>query len=580
MSGIDLFDPWADAKYVPEQMSEGPMDDPWKDYRPTSAPRAQLVSSLNPEAKEFHPILSLDVLISTDAQDIRDKVDLYATISNAQMLIDAQNNTIAFLCSQLEAGEVFPVASDDRLAARVEELCNSLSAYIDCLPAMPPRRISTARVDRQRKPGDVCRDDARALLASDAPASARDAVPSLSELDKANNIILELRSQNASQAASAARRADMREHGRLLQTLHIPSGALDSNFPIADVFLKFVGSATEVDIRDPYLISKWQVGNLASLLDALVARSHVRVARLTSNPRSRSNDGAFADLATRMSGQGLALTWAYQPDLHLREVVFSNGVAVVPDRGLDLYRAPTSDGLRFCRNATVLYYELNDTWVAASSNVAAKIADEARSLVADGVAKDVTHIKAMMKTAPSSSANQRSVTTLRHQLELEHVASTIKEMGYTFVNDQFSITHFMESIRRSADDDLDTLLTRVPRLLREIHGYGFVTRCDVSGWGGSEPDSDALPSAFLSYGDDLGDDDELMPAPDLLPPDEALREHIAQIVHNKWETICLRDVYAALTEIEGELDDNRKEQVKRILTKLFDDRQDLTNLTK
>ena len=42
----------------------------------------------------------------------------------------------------------------------------------------------------------------------------------------------------------------MEKHGRLLQTLVIASGDINKYFAIGGVFLKYAGSASELDIRE------------------------------------------------------------------------------------------------------------------------------------------------------------------------------------------------------------------------------------------------------------------------------------------------------------------------------------------
>eukprot|EP00973_Karenia_brevis_P061606 8567243-Karenia_brevis.AAC.1 len=104
---------------------------------------------------------------------------------------------------------------------------------------------------------------------------------------------------------------------------------------------------------------------------------------MTLHIRSKCNDEALHNLSVRFGEKGLKFVWAYKDDLHVRELLYSNGVAIVPDRGLDLYRAPSAAG-RYCRNSTILYYELDDKQIVKSANVAATVAEEARTILTDG----------------------------------------------------------------------------------------------------------------------------------------------------------------------------------------------------
>jgi len=264
-----------------------------------------------------------------------------------------------------------------------------------------------------------------------APACSED-----NKLEKANQTIVELRTRNAAQSAMSARIETLNKHGRLLQTLRIPSGALDSSFSVAEVFLKFSGSATELDIQDPYLVSSWQLQNLGSLVEALVAKSHVRKIRLSTHPRSLGSSAFLDRLALELADKGLSFSVAYVPDLHLRELAYSNGIAIIPDRGLDIYKGSSSDGLRFCRNSTVLYYECDDKLVVRSANVAASVASEARSLITDDLAKDMLQINALVKSSADLRENmkvQRKEDEIqkkvRHHLECKQIDEWLVALG-------------------------------------------------------------------------------------------------------------------------------------------------------
>jgi len=267
-----------------------------------------------------------------------------------------------------------------------------------------------------------------------APACSED-----NKLEKANQIIVELRTRNASQSAMGARTAALNNHGRLLQTLRIPAGALDSSFPVAEVFLEFSGSAAELDIQDPYLVSSWQLQNLESPLEALLAKSHVRMVRLSTPPRSQGNSAFFDDLVAELADKGLTFSVAFIPDLHLRELSYSNGIAIVPDRGLDIYKGTCSGGLRFCRNTTVLYYECDDNLVVRSANVAASVASEARSLITDGLAKDMLQINALVKSSADLRENMKeqrkedeTLKKVRRHLECKQIDEWLVSLGLVF----------------------------------------------------------------------------------------------------------------------------------------------------
>ncbi len=112
------------------------------------------------------------------------------------------------------------------------------------------------------------------------------------ELDQANRVISDLRIQNASQLAKAARKDTIDAHSRLLQTLAMPSGALAEHFPVADVFARFAGASSNVDVCEPYLVLEWPLQNLSDWLSALLAKTHVTSIRLSTHSRLSGNDGS------------------------------------------------------------------------------------------------------------------------------------------------------------------------------------------------------------------------------------------------------------------------------------------------
>ena len=70
----------------------------------------------------------------------------------------------------------------------------------------------------------------------------------------------------------------------------------------------------------------------------------------------QGNSAFFDDLVAELADNGLTLSVAFIPDLHVRELSFSNGIAIVPDRGLDIYKGSGADGLRYCRNLRISWY--------------------------------------------------------------------------------------------------------------------------------------------------------------------------------------------------------------------------------
>ena len=123
----------------------------------------------------------------------------------------------------------------------------------------------------------------------------------------------------------------------------------------------------------------------------------MRLIRVTTHRRSRAQEAGFEKLIAKFRELGLSIHIAYQDDLHLRGIMFSNGTVATCDRGLDIYRGPNASGVRYCREASLNFFELSCSAVAKEKDVAATLAKEAQTLVSQGVAKDIAHVKAMAR---------------------------------------------------------------------------------------------------------------------------------------------------------------------------------------
>jgi len=263
-----------------------------------------------------------------------------------------------------------------------------------------------------------------------APAASSD--PPEDELDRAQRAVAELRASAAASAAVLARTSDLCAKGRVLQTIHIPAGSNDSHYCIADIFCKHAGASGEVVICEPYLISSWQLRNLSDFLDALLVRTHVRKVALTSHFRSQCQAQALQEMVCKLGPLGLSFSYSFTTDLHLREVSYSNGVVITSDRGLDLFKSPDALGVRPCRNATVVTYETDGGTVAKTFNVAASIAEEARTMLTDGFAKDVLRIEALISNDRSIKDESSQVKKMRLLMIERKVAAWLADMGITF----------------------------------------------------------------------------------------------------------------------------------------------------
>ena len=126
-----------------------------------------------------------------------------------------------------------------------------------------------------------------------------------------------------------------------------------------------------VSIKEPYLISSWQLANLAALFDGLLASTHVRVVKLSTH--RRSDTGTIDVLCQHYLPMGLGITVAVSEDLQVREISYDNGTTILSDRGLDVYKAPSADGARPCRTSQIMYFEVGvktPCQAAGAANVA------------------------------------------------------------------------------------------------------------------------------------------------------------------------------------------------------------------
>ena len=178
------------------------------------------------------------------------------------------------------------------------------------------------------------------------------------EIDKQKRIIADLRHQAAASAARIARRDELADKGRLLATTSLPTSANDATLPIGLLFTRYAGSSQFVTLREPYLISDWQLRNLELFCDALITGTFVRKLFIITHSRSQSTTDALAALKASYADRGLTVEFSFDAELHVREMVYENSTVIISDRGLDIYRAPDSLG-KTCRSGQILYFEVS-----------------------------------------------------------------------------------------------------------------------------------------------------------------------------------------------------------------------------
>ena len=95
------------------------------------------------------------------------------------------------------------------------------------------------------------------------------------------------------------------------------------------------GAADSVIFNDPYMVAPHHLDNLSQLVSSLVTATQVRKLQLITHTRSQVSGERLQGIVRWAKGLGITMAFSFLPDLHLREVAFSNGILVVMDRGSD-----------------------------------------------------------------------------------------------------------------------------------------------------------------------------------------------------------------------------------------------------
>ena len=119
----------------------------------------------------------------------------------------------------------------------------------------------------------------------------------------------------------------------------------------------------------------------------------------------------------------------------MRELRYPNGIVIIPDRGLDIYKAPDASGVRYCRSCPLLYFELDCGTICKEENVAATVAHSARTLLTDGVTADILKVEALMKDTGTKGAAAKQAKQAKLALEETKVQQFIADAGFSFTED-------------------------------------------------------------------------------------------------------------------------------------------------
>ena len=144
----------------------------------------------------------------------------------------------------------------------------------------------------------------------------------------------------------------------------IPDGA--TGYGYDRVFGPYVTGADTVIVEDPYIRERYQVDNFTHFCALVVPRGTVKHIILKTGKAFGEDlddaDSRLEHLKRELAkNHGVKMEWSRSETLHNREVAFSNGWVVKPDRGLSIYHKPESwasvgasnFNLRKCRQTKV-----------------------------------------------------------------------------------------------------------------------------------------------------------------------------------------------------------------------------------
>lgn len=110
------------------------------------------------------------------------------------------------------------------------------------------------------------------------------------------------------------------------------------------LFLRYLKSAKEIEIVDPYIRKFYQARNLMDLLGVILKGKaqedevSVRLRTTKDNLDPEAQDSYFKQIADAYALEGIAFTWTYEEALHDRWIDTDTGWHIILGRGLDIYQ--------------------------------------------------------------------------------------------------------------------------------------------------------------------------------------------------------------------------------------------------
>ena len=125
-------------------------------------------------------------------------------------------------------------------------------------------------------------------------------------------MIAELQRQQASANARELRRDELQKHGRLLNVTTLSPSCTEEQYSFASIFTKHVGRAMSLRIKEPYLVSSYQLDNLRTLLDALITNTFVRDVALVTHVRSRAQETSLSAVMDHARALGMICNVSFE----------------------------------------------------------------------------------------------------------------------------------------------------------------------------------------------------------------------------------------------------------------------------
>ncbi|XP_013116647.1 MIT domain-containing protein 1 [Stomoxys calcitrans] len=146
---------------------------------------------------------------------------------------------------------------------------------------------------------------------------------------------------------------DRAEQIKIRVQKHAETGEIVANIPIDEnscghsyrsLFGKYLNTdVKEILLDEPYLTERYQFQNLLAFAELAVKQSkNLKYIRLITKPDSKNPDGQAAilkQIKDDLAKREITLTIKYEPSLHDRKIVLSNGYIIKIGRGLHFFKA-------------------------------------------------------------------------------------------------------------------------------------------------------------------------------------------------------------------------------------------------